>query len=492
MQSIAIQTKELGKSFGNRSVLRDIDLQISQGELVLLAGPNGAGKTTLLRILASLSRPTTGWVQVLGNDLFKTDVHNRSCLGFVSHQTFLYDDLSALQNLWFFARLYGIPNPQDKITELVELVELNKRRDDLVRTYSKGMQQRLSLARALLHHPEILLLDEPYSSLDQKSRKILDHILNQELRKRRTVILTTHEFCAQFEIPPRVLTLGNGALLFDGKVRDEKDFNEILNTPRLNMASASEKAKRLAFGLTKRNPAREPSDKPVAFKLNRSNYFRQVGAILAKDFISELHTHDIFSSMAFFGILAVLIFGFAFGLQGNVSSIAVPAILWSSIGFSGILGLSKSVINEYKASGVEGLMLSPMESSAIFLGKALGNLVFISVVEIILLFLVSLLFNISVIRLDILVTLLAGSIGYAALGTLLAMIAVNTRTREIMLPILFLPLAVPVFLAGIQITGGLMKGLSFVDLSGWIQLLGLYDLVVIVVSMLTFEFTLGE
>ena len=223
-----------------------------------------------------------------------------------------------------------------------------------------------------------------------------------------------------------------------------------------------------------------------------SIYFRQVAAILAKDFISEFHSRDIFNSMAFFGILAVLIFGFAFGLQGNVSKAAVPGILWSAIGFAGILGLSKSLINEHKSSGVEGLMLSPMEGSAIFLGKALGNFGFITIVEAVLLLLIALLFNLPVIRLDILITLLAGTVGYAAMGTLLAMIAVNTRTREIMLPILFLPLAAPVLLAGIQITGGFLQGLTVADLAGWIQLLGIYDLAVLVVAMLTFELTLGD
>ena len=153
-----IEIHELAKTFGARSALAGLSLKVEPGESVTLVGPNGAGKTTLLRILAMLTRPSAGAVRVAGLDLASAGDEVRRRVGFLSHHTLLYEDLTAEQNLRFYARMYDLGDPSLRIQELLERVGLSVRRSDLVRTFSRGMQQRLAVARTMLHRPRLLLL----------------------------------------------------------------------------------------------------------------------------------------------------------------------------------------------------------------------------------------------------------------------------------------------------------------------------------------------
>ena len=161
-----IRVKKLVKRFGLKTVLRGVDFQAHPGEFVVLLGPNGAGKTTFLRILASLSRPSLGEVSVAGFSLPGQSAAVRRRLGVVSHMPLLYDDLTAEENLQFYGRMYNISSIQARIAEVLELVGLSSRRKDMVRTFSRGMQQRLAIGRAVLHNPDVMLFDEPYTGLD--------------------------------------------------------------------------------------------------------------------------------------------------------------------------------------------------------------------------------------------------------------------------------------------------------------------------------------
>jgi heme exporter protein B len=222
------------------------------------------------------------------------------------------------------------------------------------------------------------------------------------------------------------------------------------------------------------------------------NFLRNVFAIVAKDIAAELHTKEMISAMLVFAVLALLIFSFALDLRGAVAEAAAPGVLWATIAFAGTLGLSRSMAREQQSGCIDGLLLAPMDRSAIFFGKALGNLAFMAVVEIVLLPLFSAFFDVMLLRGGVLVVLALGTIGYAAVGTLLAAIAVNTRAREVMLPILLLPLAVPVLIAAVQATGGLIEGASLTEMGGWVRILVVYDLVIVAASLLTFEYVVGE
>lgn len=221
-------------------------------------------------------------------------------------------------------------------------------------------------------------------------------------------------------------------------------------------------------------------------------FWRKVWAIVTKDIVAEFHTREMVSAMLIFSVLALLIFSFALDLRGAMARAAAPGVLWASVAFAGTLGLSRSLAREQQSGCIDGLLLAPVDRSAIFFGKALGNLAFMVAVEIILLPLFSALFNVSLLRAGVLVVTALGTVGYAAVGTLLAAIAVNTRAREVMLPILLLPLVVPVLIAAVQATGELVEGASWAEVGGWVRLLVVYDLIIVAASMLTFGYVVED
>jgi len=243
-----IELRKLTKAFGSKVALRGVDLRVEAGESLVIFGPNGAGKSTLIRILSSLSRPTGGRVLIGGLDLATHADGIRRYLGVVSHAPLLYDSLTAEENLRFFAQLYGMKDPASRIAEMLERVGLTARRNDLVRTFSRGMVQRLAIARALLHDPQVLLLDEPDTGLDPQAAEMLHGLLvqlsgrtgeaaNQQISKsanqrgsvapkqpagesaQRTIVTVTHSIERGLAIADRVVILAGGKIVFAGSAR---------------------------------------------------------------------------------------------------------------------------------------------------------------------------------------------------------------------------------------------------------------------------------
>jgi heme exporter protein A len=209
-----IEVRGLIKAYGNRAVLKGLDLDVGVGEMLTLVGPNGAGKTTLMNIIATLSKPNGGRMRVAGHDPTSDPAAVRRRLGMVSHRTLLYDDLSGVQNLDFYARMYDLRDSRGRAEELLRQVGLWGRQNDPVSTYSRGMQQRLAIARALLHDPPVLLLDEPDTGLDHHSAELLDHLLQQTGATRRTVLMTTHNLERAAACGDRVAILAGGRIVF--------------------------------------------------------------------------------------------------------------------------------------------------------------------------------------------------------------------------------------------------------------------------------------
>ena len=208
-----LQVKKLYKRFGLKTVLRSLDFSVESGEFVALLGPNGAGKTTFLRILASLSRPTLGEVRVAGYRLPEQAAQVRRRLGVVSHLPLLYGDLSAEENLIFYGKMYGVAGLQKRVSEILELVGLTLRRKDLVRTFSRGMQQRLAIGRAVLHDPEVMLFDEPHTGLDQEACAMLDGVLQEVAARGRTVVMTSHDLVRTADLASRFDVLSKGQIV---------------------------------------------------------------------------------------------------------------------------------------------------------------------------------------------------------------------------------------------------------------------------------------
>jgi len=215
MSQPLISIKGLRKAFGRHRVLRGINIDIEAGSSVILLGPNGAGKTTLLRILATLSKPSKGEVNIAGVSVNDNPEGIRQHLGMVSHAPLLYGDLSAAENLAFYGRLYGVPEADGRGDDLLRRVGLYHRRKDLVRTYSRGMVQRLAIARALLHNPPILLLDEPDTGLDPQAAEMMTDLLREIGGSERTIVMTTHHLELGLELADRVVILSGGKLVFD-------------------------------------------------------------------------------------------------------------------------------------------------------------------------------------------------------------------------------------------------------------------------------------
>ncbi len=207
-----ITARDLVKAFGLRPVLRGINFQVQRGEIVALLGPNGSGKTTLLRILAGLSNATAGTLTIGGWGLPKEIAQVRRQIGMVSHQPLLYDDLTAEENLRFFAQLYDLDDPARRVTVALERVGLARRSRDLLRTFSRGMQQRLGIARATLHEPAILLLDEPYTGLDVSGTTMLDGVLREWRLAGRTVMMASHDLEHAATLSDHVLIISQGKI----------------------------------------------------------------------------------------------------------------------------------------------------------------------------------------------------------------------------------------------------------------------------------------
>lgn len=236
MQTV-IQVRRLIKRFGLKTVLRGLDFQVEQGEFVALLGPNGAGKTTFLRILASLSRSSLGEVQIAGYRLPDHASAVRRRLGVVSHLPLLYGDLTAEENLRFYGRMYGLTDLDSRIVEVLELVGLAVRRRDLVRTFSRGMQQRLAIGRAVLHDPEVMLFDEPHTGLDQDACAMLDAVLREVAARGRTVVMTSHDLARAADLASRFDVLSRGVIAASVQ-RAEIDPNDLLAFYRQSLQDA--------------------------------------------------------------------------------------------------------------------------------------------------------------------------------------------------------------------------------------------------------------
>jgi heme ABC exporter ATP-binding subunit CcmA len=214
--TILLTATGIGKFYGMRPVLKGISLQVERGEFVAVLGSNGAGKTTLLRILATLSRPSSGALTIGGIDALTHPSRARALIGLVSHQSLIYPDLTGRENLVFYGRMYGIPdragNRESRIENALRRVGLWGRHNDIARTYSRGMLQRLTIARAILHDPRLLMLDEPFTGLDQAAAGSLSALLRETAITGRAVVMATHELARGLDGVTRALILKGGRI----------------------------------------------------------------------------------------------------------------------------------------------------------------------------------------------------------------------------------------------------------------------------------------
>ena len=214
----------LSKRFGRYVGLSNVELEVPSGEFLTIFGPNGAGKTTLIRCLSTLSRPTSGTVELLGQAVANATAGIRSRIGVVSHQSFLYGQLTARENLLFYARMFAVRDPETRVRAVANMVQLGDRLDDPVRTFSRGLIQRCSIARALVHQPEVLLFDEPFSGLDPLAATRLVELLRDAHAAGSTVIMASHDLRRGIELADRIAVLCRGRLVHIQQASTAEEF----------------------------------------------------------------------------------------------------------------------------------------------------------------------------------------------------------------------------------------------------------------------------
>ncbi len=240
------------------------------------------------------------------------------------------------------------------------------------------------------------------------------------------------------------------------------------------------------------------SAQPVGKTATRSDsmalpsFLRSMGAIIWKDLAAEMRSRELLSAMLVFALLVILIFNFALELDANARASVTAGVLWVTFAFAGTLGLNRSMAMEKDRGCLDGLLLAPVDRSAIYFGKAIGNLIFMLIVEIIVLPVYSILYNTNLFQPWLIVTILLGSIGYVAVGTLLSSMAVQTRTRDMLLPILLFPLIIPVLIAAVKASGNILAGLEMDQVWPYLNLLIVYDVIFVAVSFMVFEYVVEE
>ncbi len=223
--STALACAGLTKRYGRVAALRGVNLSAAPGECIAIFGRNGAGKSTFLQIAGSLVRSYEGKVAIFGEDIRRASLETRRAVGFVLHDICLYSDLTVLDNLRFFARLYGVASPEQRALELLDRVELAHRRGSTIRELSRGMKQRAAIARALVHDPRLLLLDEPFTGLDEISSQSLATMLREFANAGGTVLMSTHDVERAYPVATRAVILERGTLTYD-RPTSETDLDE--------------------------------------------------------------------------------------------------------------------------------------------------------------------------------------------------------------------------------------------------------------------------
>jgi heme exporter protein B len=222
------------------------------------------------------------------------------------------------------------------------------------------------------------------------------------------------------------------------------------------------------------------------------SFYKAMMAVVWKDLTAEIRSREVFSAMLVFALLVVLIFNFALELEAGTRASITSGVLWVTFTFAGTLGLNRSMAQEKDRGCMDGLLMAPVDRSAIYMGKVIGNLVFMFAVEIVVIPVFSVLYNVNLINLGLILVVLLGSVGYIAVGTLLASMAVQTRTRDMLLPILLFPVVIPLIVAAVKASAGFIQSLPMTEISPWLNLLIVYDVVFLAVAWMVFDFVVEE
>ena len=448
---VVIRLNRIAKVFGRFAALRDITGEFQPSRLYVLMGENGAGKSTLLRIIAGLSTPTSGSIEVFGSDDIRS-ISNQ--IGYMGHASLLYDEMSGMENLKYFAALYGIEDVA-RCEAVMNSVGLDPKLAIPARNYSQGMRQRLSLARATVHDPKIILLDEPFSNVDPDSSAQITERLKRLAEQGKTVVVVTHQSALLAGAADEFLTVSAGRMVF-------------------RQANESSRAERELFATAGLPPP--------------AGHFAIAAFNLVKDLRLEWRAKDAFNAMAFFALLVVVIFSFSFDPSAEESREMAGAIIWVGFLFASVVALNQSWARELRNQVLDAYRVSAAPPGALFIGKAIGNFLFVALVEALVAPLFVAFYNLRSLgpTWQLAVVFVLGTWALVVNGTFFAAISLRTRNRELMLPLLLFPISIPAILSMVQATTGTLTAEFSPSLS--LKLLAGYDIVFTIAGLLLFGF----
>ncbi|MFN8148190.1 MAG: heme ABC exporter ATP-binding protein CcmA [Candidatus Nanopelagicales bacterium] len=496
-----LRFRDVAKTYGHHKVLRHVDLDIPAGSFVALMGANGAGKTTLLRLAAGLATPTKGEVSLAGVNLQKAGPGLRRMIGFVSHDGLLYGDLTGRQNLLFHGRLFGVADPEARIEELADALDLRKILDRPASVLSRGNKQRLTLARALMHGPEVLFLDEPFTGLDEASSSRLVALLRRLHADGCTIVMTVHEAARAAEGATRLVVIGEGGIAVDEPIVAASELETVTAVEHaLVGAGASTGAGSAAAYLVDEPVADEPAERllPRPSMVTPPARAHAAWLIALKDLRVEMRSRDALTSAALFAVTVLITASFT-AIPGSNGQAISTGILWISLLFAVLLGVGRSMTRESNDRAMEGLLLSPAPRESIFLGKLVSGLVMMAAIEafVVPMFLVLATSEAKESALDLpalIGVVLLTTIGLVVIATLFSGIAVGSRLGESLLPLIVMPVAIPLMIAAVETTRRALGGDAggSVDMFQWFALLAGFDAVVGLAAIATFSFVVED
>ena len=455
----------VAKLFGLKAVLRNVSCTFAPGSITLLVGDNGAGKSTLLRMAAGLSRPSAGEITRSEN----------AVIGYVGHATFLYPGMTALENLAFWARLYGTSAREKDLLALLDQVGLAAHAHERAGVFSRGMAQRLNLARVLMRPADLLLLDEPGTGLDASSRALLREQMRAARNRGACVIVVSHDYADDSAVADRVIALRNGVIAYDGPPSGYVPGALPEETPSEPPAPTTAMT---ATELPDREGENAPGLPGMAL------------AVARKDLLLTLTRGSGLVQALLLGLLLLFVFSLAQGVGERLSPQNAAAVFWLSSAFCQVLVFNALYALEERSSSRVGLILSPPPIQGVWLGKGLAGMLLLLLAQLIFLPATSVFLG-QGIQGDWVVALgalLLVDAGMCALGSLLGALAQGEAARESLLSIVLFPLLVPLLLAGISV-GAQALGLPAPDgADAWLGLAAAFDAVFAAAGLLLFGF----
>jgi heme exporter protein CcmB len=474
MSQALLTVRGVSRAFARRRVLRDVTFDGRRGEVVGLVGPNGAGKSTLLHVLSGRMEPSAGAVRYVGD---RAPAVARRTFGVLAHEPQLYGELTARENLSLFARLADVEDCDLVVARALVHARLADRADEPVDRFSRGMRQRLAFERALLHDPEVLLLDEPFTGLDDESVNAMLARLQTLRGSGCCAFVATHDLDVVDGHLDRALLLVGGRLVeLPGGVPLRQAYRTALESPDAVAPRVPEPA------------SARGAEAGTADTVAR--IVRTAALIAGKDLRVEWRHREGLLTTLFFAISCVLVFSFGLVREGQPLPEAGPSVLWVAIAFAGTLAMARTFERERASGTLNALLTSPGAHAGIYLGKWLGLLAVLLAVDVVLLPLVGLFFQMPLTGglWSVIAVVVAGTAGYAAVGTLFAAMLARTSTRDVLLPVLLYPMTVPIVIGGVRGTAAAISGTGDASTVGmWLALLVCFGAVFTTLSLWTFD-----